>query len=497
MYRWNSSGIERIIQIYDLAPGSYRFQVRSIGSDGRPVLPVSSVNIVMLPEFWQTAWFRLLALGAGLACVILLAQIGIRRRLRQKEIELAQQEERARLETELQQTKRAEVIGRLAGGIAHDFNNILTAILGNAELARLEHGKNKDLAEMLDSILSAGERARDLIVQILTYSRQRRTETKPIDIAPALHDALKLLRSGTPSTVEILPEIPDTLPPVLADATEVQRILMNLGTNAVQAMGPSGGRVIISVREITGGDPAHPEVLRARSVCLSVADNGAGMDDATLQRIFDPFFTTKELGKGTGLGLSVVKGIIESLHGVIVVDSAPQTGTIFRVFFPVVSGSAIRRLVSPSSPPRMAGSAERVLLADDEPQVLSVARRTLESLGYEVSAHGSAQAALKVFEEDPQKWHLILTDFAMPGMNGVEFARQIRTRRRDIPIILCTGFGGAVDAVAAKSIGISRVLNKPFQRHELSEAVAAVLQKSTAPGTGAQRQAEPSPRALS
>ena len=481
--RWYSSGTERVIRLYDLNPGTYRFLVRGIGSDGRPVEPADSVLMTVLPAFWQSEWFRGLAVTAGVIVVAASARFGVRRRLVLREIQLAQQEERAGLETELQQTKRAEVIGRLAGGIAHDFNNILAAILGNAELARIEYGQNKDLAEMLDSILSAGERARELIVQILSYSRQRRTEPLPLDIAPALHESLKLLRSGSPATVEIVTEIPESLPLVLADATEVQRILMNLGTNAVQAMGPGGGRVTISATESFGGEEAHPEIPRGRCICLRVEDNGAGMDDQTLQRIFDPFFTTKELGKGSGLGLSVVKGIIESLNGVIIVHSAPDSGTTFRVFFPIVSGTSIRRIIAPAEKPVMSERAERIFLVDDEPQVLSVGRRTLEGLGYEVTAHGSATAALTAFLAEPRRWDLVITDFAMPGLNGVELARQMRTRRRDIPIILCTGFGGAVDAAAAKSIGVVQVINKPFRRQDLSEAVATALGKA-APVSG-------------
>ncbi len=478
--RWYSSGTERVIRFYDIPPGDYRFLVRGIGSDGRPVTPMDSVTINMLPFYWQTKWFRALMIGAGVIVVALVARFGIRRQLARQKLQLAQQEERARLEKELAQTKRAEVIGRLAGGIAHDFNNILAAILGNAELARMEHGQNKDLASMLDSIIGAGERARDLVIQILTYSRQRRTEPQPLDIAPALHDSLKLLRSGTPATVEFTTDIPASLPLVLADTTEIQRILMNLGTNAVQAMGPAGGRVAISAREVSGDGDARPEIPRGRSVCLTVEDNGAGMDNETLQRIFDPFFTTKELGKGSGLGLSVVKGIIESLNGVITVDSRPDAGTTFRVYFPIVSGTATRTPETPRSQPSVSDHAERILLLDDEPQVLGVARRTLEALGYEVSAHGSADAALTAFGADPQRWQLVVTDFAMPGMNGVEFARHIRAQRREIPIILCTGFGGAVDATAAKSIGITRVINKPFQRHELAEAVEEALGKMPA-----------------
>ena len=474
--RWYSSGAERVIRFYDIPPGDYRFLVRGIGSDGRPVEPVDSVKMTVLPFYWQTAWFRALLIAAGVVVVAMAARFGIRRRLARQELLLAQQEERARLETELQQTKRAEVIGRLAGGIAHDFNNILAAVLGNAELARIEYGKNNaDLRGMLDAILSAGERARELIVQILTYSRQRRTELVPLDIAPVLREALMLLRSSTPATVEFSTEIPEALPLVLADATEIQRILMNLGTNSVQAMGPAGGRVTISAREVSGGEAAHPEIPHGKSICLRVEDNGAGMDDQTLQRIFDPFFTTKELGKGSGLGLSVVKGIIESLSGIIVVDSKPDAGTTFRVFFPVTSGVARERTEPP--PAIISDHAERIFLVDDEPQVLSVGRRLLESLGYEVSAHGSAHDALEAFDADPQRWQLVITDFAMPGMNGVELARRIRAKRSDMPVILCTGFGGAVDDAAAKSVGIARVINKPFQRRELSEAVVEVLGK--------------------
>ncbi|MEO6739955.1 MAG: two-component regulator propeller domain-containing protein [Chthoniobacteraceae bacterium] len=480
--RWHSSDSERVIRFYDIPPGTYRFLVRGIGSDGHPVEPPDSVTLNVMPFFWQTQWYRMIKIATIAIVVALLAWIAFHRRLAQQKLKLAQQEERARLEAELQQTKRAEVIGRLAGGIAHDFNNILAAILGNAELARLEHGKNEDLREMLDSILSAGERARDLIVQILSYSRQRRTDPVPLDIAPALQESLKLLRSGTPATVEFVTEIPQSLPLVRADATEVQRILMNLGTNAAQAMGATGGRIFISAREVFGGDDSRPEIPRGRAVCLRVEDNGTGMDDQTLQRIFDPFFTTKEHGKGTGLGLAVVKGIIESLNGVITVDSKPDAGTTFRVFFPVITGSSVWRVAKPAAQPLISDHAERILLADDEAQVLSVARRTLESLGYEVSAHRSALAALAEFEAKPKYWQLVITDFAMPGMNGVEFARHIRARRRDIPIILCTGFGGAVDAAAAKAIGISRVINKPFRRQQFSETVAEVLGKSAAPG---------------
>ncbi len=481
--RWYSSGAERVIRFYDIPPGSYQFFVRGIASDGHPVEPLDSVTLKVMPFFWQTQWFRALLVATSVILVAGLARLGSRRQLAAQKLKLAQQEERARLESELQQTKRAEVIGRLAGGIAHDFNNILAAILGNAELARLDHGQNADLRAMLDAILSAGDRARELIVQILTYSRQRRTDPLPLDIAPALHESLKLLRAGTPATVELVTDLPESLPFVLADATEIQRILMNLGTNAVQAMGPAGGHVTISAREVFGGDSSRPEIPHGRSVCLRVEDNGAGMDDETLQRIFDPFFTTKAQGKGTGLGLSVVKGIIESLNGVIFVDSKPNAGTTFRVFFPIVSGTAIRRTTAPAAQPRMSDQAERILLVDDEPQVLSVARRNLESLGYEVSAHGSAQSALAAFDADQKRWQVVITDFAMPGMNGVELARYIRARRPEIPIILCTGFGGAVDTMAAKAIGIARVINKPFHRQELSETVAEALGKKAEPAT--------------
>ncbi len=474
--RWYSSGAERVIRFYDVPPGDYHFMVRGIGSDGRPVAPVDSVRMIVLPFFWQEAWFRAMVFSAGVIVVAMLARVGIRRRLAQQEVLLKQQEERALLERELQQTKREEVIGRLADGIAHDFNNILAAILGNAELARIAHGQNADLRSMLDAIVGAGERARDLILQILDYSRQRRMELVPLDIAPVLRESLKLLRSGSPATVEFVTDIPLALPLVLADATEIQRIFMNLGTNAVQAMGSAGGRIVISAREVSGPDATDTAIPPGRMVCLHVEDNGAGMDDETTQRIFDPFFTTKGLGKGTGLGLSVVKGIIESLNGIIVVDSRPAAGTTFRVFFPVTVGVAPQPAVQSAAV--VSDHAERIFLVDDEPQVLSVGRRLLENLGYEVSAHGSPQAALEAFDADPERWQLVITDFAMPGMNGVELARRIRARCSVIPIILCTGFGGAIDVSAAKSVGIARVLHKPFQRHQLSEAVESALGKS-------------------
>lgn len=476
--RWYTTGTERVVRFYDLAPGSYRFVVRAIGSDGKSVDPATSIRFTLLPLFWQTVWFRVLVVS-GIAGVAALAVWQIMRfRLRIQEERLREQEERAQLQSQLQQASQVEAIGRLAGGIAHDFNNVLTSILGNAELAHMEFGENPRLKPLLDDILNAGGRARDLVIQILTYSRRRPVSLVPMDVVPAIREALSLLRSGIPATVTIVPTLPSELPRVLADSSQLQRVIVNLCTNASHALGPGGGRITVRADEYfadraVGNNP--PRLLPGRYIRIAVEDNGSGMDDQTLKHIFDPFFTTKGVGKGTGLGLAVVQGIVETHHGIITVESFVLKGTTFTVFLPITE--VVNASPAPTKSVVITGNKERILVVDDEPAVLNIARRFLEILGYTVDEFADPSAALEAFTRDSASYHLVFTDFAMPGMNGIDLAQRIRAIRADIPILLCTGFGGAVNEDAARLVGITQVVNKPYQKQAISDAIAAAVKE--------------------
>ena len=475
--RWYTTGTERVIRFYDLGPGKFRFLVRAIGADGKSVEPATSVGFTVLPLYWQTLWFRVLG-GCGIAGI---AGLAVWRRMKARiayqESRLREQEERAALQAQLQQASQVEAIGRLAGGIAHDFNNLLTSILGNAELAHMEFGDNARLAPLLNDIVNAGGRARELVIQILTYSRKRPTSLAPLDLGPAIRDALMLLRSGIPATVRIDTHIPSELPLVLADSAQIQRIIVNLGTNAAQAFGPEGGHVHIRAGAFIADAAAcatQPKLRPGTYVRIVVEDNGSGMDDKTLQSIFAPFFTTKGVGKGTGLGLAVVQGIVESHRGIITVESGLDKGTTFTIYLPVTTTESAAKTAEPSRS-IASGNKERILVVDDEPAVLHIARRYLEMLDYTVDGYTEPAAALDAFTRSPTSYHLVLTDYSMPGINGVELAQRIRTIQPGIPIILCTGFGGAVDENAIRLVGIAELVNKPYQKQTIAAAIAKAL----------------------
>ena len=479
--QWQQADSERVFRFFDLPPGKHRFTVRAIGSDGAALDPQTSVGFTILPEYWETTWFRVLVVVGVLSISgVIFGRIS-RFRLGLREARLREQEARATLEKQLQQATQVEAIGRLAGGIAHDFNNILTSILGNAELAHMEFGQDPRLAPLLNDIMTAGSRARDLVVQILTYSRRRPAALAPLNIGPAIKDSLALLRSGIPATVSIDVQVPDELPFVLADASQIQRVVVNLCTNAAQALGPGGGSIRIKAERLRADSAfcaANPRIPRGRYVRTSVSDTGSGMDDHTLKHIFDPFFTTKGIGKGTGLGLAVVQGIVDSHNGVITVESRLHEGTTFSIYLPVTdpptgSSEPVTRSIV------VMGNKERVLLVDDEPAVLNIARRYLEMLGYTVEEFNSPIAAVEAITSNPRAFDVVFTDFAMPVMNGVELAQRIRAVRADIPIILCTGFGGAVDEEAARQVGIAQIVNKPYQKATIAQALSNALQSRT------------------
>ncbi|MEA3207868.1 MAG: two-component system, cell cycle sensor histidine kinase and response regulator CckA [Chthoniobacter sp.] len=479
---WHDAGAERVIRFYDLQPGSYRFHVRAIGTDGRFVETPASVAMTVHPRYWQTLWFRSLCVAGLVAAVAFLVWRSQQRRLRGQEARLRNQEARAALEAQLQQAQKMEAIGRLAGGIAHDFNNLLTGVSGNAELLQMELDPQTSAHGIAGDIATAAGRARDLVGQILTFSRQRAVERHALDPAPVLRESWHLLRSGISPMIELRAEVPETLPAILADAAQLQRIVMNLGTNAAQAVGSVRGHILMRSEECAVTQPGA--VPPGHYVRLTVEDNGRGMDEQTLQRIFDPFFTTNEVGHGTGLGLSVVHGIVEAHDGFITVQSRPQAGTTFQLYFPITTQSvaAPPAAAQPLSPP--SSERGRILLVDDESVVLKVTESMLARLGYEVHAFTDPAAVLDAFAAAPDRYRLLLTDFAMPQFDGVELARRVWSVRPGFPIILYSGYGGRLTPEEAVKMGFVQLLHKPFQMHALAEAITAALRAAPSGGSG-------------
>jgi signal transduction histidine kinase/ActR/RegA family two-component response regulator len=483
---WHDAGNERVIRFYDLQPGSYRFHVRAIGTDGRFVETPASVGLVVRPFYWQRLWFRAVCLFSLLGLVAGGVWRSQQSRIRRQEEKLREQETRRRLEAQLQQSQKMEAIGRLAGGIAHDFNNLLTTVSGNAELLQLELGEKSAQYGIAADISTAASRARELIAQILTFSRHRPVERRAVDIAPVIREALQLLRAGFPAMVAVQAEVPETLPLILADGAQIQRVVMNLGTNAAHAMGSIKGRIVVRAEEclvLTSGGPVG--VPPGRYVCLTVADNGQGMDDQTLKRIFDPFFTTKSVGEGTGLGLSVVHGIVEAHAGFTTVESQQNAGTTFQIYLPVTTESSppetaqIAALPSELNPAAVpTGRGQLILLVDDEDSVLKLTRAMLEKLGYSVEAVADPATALECVATNGGQYQMVITDFAMPGCDGVELSRKIWEQRPGLPVILYSGYGSRLTPEEAVKMGFAQLLAKPFTLHDLATAVGQALAES-------------------
>ena len=390
-------------------------------------------------------------------------------------------EAQAMLEAQLRQSQKIEAVGNLAGGIAHDFNNILTAIIGNAQLAELEMPGKHPAREYLVQALAASHRAKDLVNQILTFSRRQEQKRTPTSLALTVGESLKLLRSVLPSSIEICPRLPEGLPLIMADVTQLHQIVVNLATNAAHAMEEHGGRLELFVEEVAVDEEMirqQPQLKPGRFLRLRVADTGTGMDELTLQRIFEPFFTTKETGKGTGLGLAVVHGIVQQHDGMITVYSVPGKGTVFQVYFPIIAGAAAPRGAAaavPVAPAPTIGGDRRVMVVDDEQLVLRVAEQVLRRAGYQVAAFNDPLQALQAFRSSPGLYDLVVTDLTMPGLKGTKLAAEMRTVRSDIPVLLSTGYGGSLDPEAIQAGGLLGPLQKPFTSESLLEAVAQAL----------------------
>jgi PAS domain S-box-containing protein len=381
----------------------------------------------------------------------------------------------AKLQEQLAQAQKMEAIGTLAGGIAHDFNNILFPMFGYLEMVLQDLPKGNPLRGQLVEVLNGAKRARDLVKQILAFSRQSDHDMKPMKVHLVLKEALQLIKSSLPSTIKITQNIQSDCGLVFADPTQIHQIVMNLCTNAYHAMEETGGKLTVNLKEVelTAEDLKDQAMVPGPHVCLTVADTGPGMEQSVIDRIFDPYFTTKEKGKGTGLGLAVVDGIVKSHGGHISVYSEPGKGTEFKVFLPVIKTKEEEHQVETDTPIQKGN--ERILLVDDQDMVAQMEKQMLERLGYHVTVRTSSTDALEAFRTQPDKFDVVITDMTMPNMTGDKLAAELIKIRPAIPIILCTGFSEMMSKEKAAALGIKGFLMKPVVMKDLSSIIRKVL----------------------
>ena len=387
--------------------------------------------------------------------------------------------ELAKYERQLQQVLKIQAIGTLAGGIAHDFNNILFPIVGYTELTMDEVSEDSVAHKNLEEILKAAHRAKNLVQQILTFSRQSDQERKPIKIQNIITETLRLLRASIPASIEIIHKIQDDCGHIMGDPTQIHQVIMNLCTNAYQAMQDKGGKLEVILTEI---DVGYEEMIDkvgmqpGKHLRLLVKDEGCGMEASVLDRIFEPYYTTKEQGKGTGLGLSVIHGIVKNHRGDITVKSTPGKGTIFQVYLPLIED--VDPDVEFESTDGAIKGEERILLVDDEEQIVAMEQQMLENLGYRVTARTDSAEALKVFAEHPQNFDLVITDMTMPHMTGDQLAQKMLDIEPNIPVILCTCFNQAITEEKALAMGIQKFVMKPVVKKELATTIRTVLDQN-------------------
>ncbi len=386
------------------------------------------------------------------------------------------EEERQKLEQQLLQSQKLDAIGELAGGIAHDFNNILTGIVGFTELSLNALNDRDKAMKYLKEVLASSERARALVNQILTFSRNSATELKEITPKFIIKEALKLIRASIPSTIDLRMMIKSESS-ILGDPTQLHQVIINLCANAAYALKDGKGEIEISLEDIyadEGYARLHPGLRQGKHILLKITDNGCGIKPDLIDRIFEPFFTTKPQGKGTGLGLSVVHGIVKKFNGIIKVYSEVDRGTTFNIILPVVtSGNIVIDMKQESSLP---GGSERILLLDDELSIIDLLQITLKNLGYAISAFTDSVSAFAAFQKNPEGFDLVITDFTMPHMTGIDIAARIR-EISDVPIILCSGYLHKEIEQKAIKAGIGEVLSKPIRSEVLAKAIRKVLNK--------------------
>ncbi len=385
------------------------------------------------------------------------------------------QEEKKNLEYQLQQAQKMEAIGTLAGGIAHDFNNILSVIIGYTELILMNAQVDSEVRQNLKEIFSASKHARDMVKQILAFSRQNKQERKPIQVAHIVKEALKMLRASLPATISIQQKIEKNTGIIEADPTQIHQVLMNLCTNAAHAIDEKDGELEIRLANVDlerNAAAKIPDLYPGPFLKLSVRDTGDGIAPEALPQIFNPYFTTKEKGEGTGLGLAVVQGIIKSLNGAITVDSEVGKGSTFHVYLPTIK----RELADEEEIPKpLPMGYERILFVDDEQPLVEIGKQMLERLGYKVDTRTSSIEALNLFKADPSRFDLVITDIVMPNMTGDRLSDKLIGIRPDIPIVLCTGYSEKFTHKHASEKGIEAFLMKPLVMQDLASTVRQAL----------------------
>jgi PAS domain S-box-containing protein len=387
--------------------------------------------------------------------------------------------ERMKLEDQLLQAQKMEAIGTLAGGIAHDFNNILTGIMGYAELASWDLTEGSKAKYNIKQSISAAHRAKDLVQQILAFSRQGKQDRRPLDIRPIIKEGLKFLRASIPATIEIRHNIAGDMGIIEADPTQIHQVRMNLCTNAAHAMSERGGLLEVSLSQFDlgpGVKGAYHGMDVGRYLKLRVTDTGHGITPEVLPRIFEPYFTTKEVGKGTGLGLATVHGIVKSYGGGITVSSEPGEGAVFEIYFPRIDTEKEPTAVDQSEP-LLLGEQERILFVDDESSIVEINQFLLKHLGYQVEGRTSSIEARELFRAHPDRFDLVITDMTMPNMTGDKLAQELLKIRPGIPIILCTGFSERITADKAKAMGIEEFVTKPLIIYDLAKLIRRALDR--------------------
>jgi len=379
------------------------------------------------------------------------------------------------LEAKLRNAQKMEAIGTLAGGIAHDFNNILGSIMLNSELALDDAEQGSEISYSLEQILKASHRAKDLVEQILTFSRNTEVGKQPLNIGSIIKETAKMMRAMFPSTILINVSAPDDLGWVSANPTQIQQLLLNLATNSVHAMSGGGGILDICLENVIpdATDRENLNLQPGNYIRLIVKDTGRGIESDLHQRVFDPFFTTKKIGEGTGLGLSVVHGIVESHDGAIMMSSTPGKGTEFAIFLPVVEKDEDPEIVGISS--HASPGNKDILFVDDEEALRDAGVRMLENMGYRVTAVSSGIEALDLVTNAPGKIDLVITDMTMPGMTGIELAQRLLDTQPDIPIILCTGYHETLSREKVRELGVREYLTKPYSLREIAGIIGNIL----------------------
>ena len=387
-------------------------------------------------------------------------------------------EKRKKAEEQLHHTQKMKAIGTLAGGIAHDFNNILAGIIGFTEMVMDDTDPASREYRRLELVIKGAQRGRDLVKQILTFSRQVGHEQKPVTLSDIVNEGLKLLRPLIPATTQIRSEISPGDDTILADPAQMHQVLMNLCMNSVQAMGKRGGLLEIGVARVHFKKTDHVPIAGMKPgayVTLTVRDTGCGMKPEIIGRIFDPFFTTRAHAEGSGLGLSVVHGIVQSHDGFVTVESEPGRGSLFSIYLPAIE----KPEATAEEESRVKGGNECILFVDDEDMLVELNEQRLSQLGYNIVGTTRSAEALRIFRDDPDRFHVVITDYTMPDMNGLDLAKKLLKVRADIPIILCTGYNDDVSPEKVRKAGIREFLLKPQSKQELDRAIRRILDSNT------------------